>query len=290
MLHAPLYSSVKDRSVSENHWFLFLRIQNKLVSKLQRSVPLSTISNKPAWVWEGWPEPGGQLTFRRFGGEFLTFVIIHQVVLVGAVRRSESDEEWKSSWVTEFKSIPVSTCESGLYEQRVFPLYSQYECQKYFYELIMRGKEYFALWFIPLKSSSWISIFNLLFSSFFHSFKLFSARRPLTSPLYLFQGTSDFCVSPDKFLLSQTKGVIGSGEFQRESCCVNGVVREAVTLTALQGEEKLTDDVFVFFTDIVHYYLYCNQTVSNPFQQVGNRKLLLNVGRWGRVRVRVTGS
>lgn len=23
-------------------------------------------------------------------------------------------------------------------------------------------------------------------------------------------------------------------------------------------------------TDIVHYYLYCNQTLTNPFQQVGN--------------------
>lgn len=26
----------------------------------------------------------------------------------------------------------------------------------------------------------------------------------------------------------------------------------------------------VFPTDIVHYYLYCNQTLSNPFQQVGD--------------------
>ncbi|KAA8581342.1 hypothetical protein FQN60_002923 [Etheostoma spectabile] len=42
-------------------------------------------------------------------------------------------------------------------------------------------------------------------------------------------GTSDFCVSPDKYLMSQTKGIIGA--------------------------------------DIVHYYLYCNQTLSNPFQQ-----------------------
>lgn len=42
-------------------------------------------------------------------------------------------------------------------------------------------------------------------------------------------GTSDFCVAPDRFLMSQTKGIIGG--------------------------------------DIVHYYLYCNQTLSNPFQQ-----------------------
>lgn len=27
------------------------------------------------------------------------------------------------------------------------------------------------------------------------------------------QGTSDFCVSPDKFLLSQTKGLVGTGQF-----------------------------------------------------------------------------
>ncbi|XP_057215030.1 protein tweety homolog 2 isoform X2 [Triplophysa rosa] len=42
-------------------------------------------------------------------------------------------------------------------------------------------------------------------------------------------GTSDFCVSPDKFLMNQTKDVISS--------------------------------------DIVHYYLYCSQTLPNPFQQ-----------------------
>nr|XP_055031869.1 protein tweety homolog 2 isoform X4 [Misgurnus anguillicaudatus] len=42
-------------------------------------------------------------------------------------------------------------------------------------------------------------------------------------------GTSDFCVSPDKYLMNQTKDVISS--------------------------------------DIVHYYLYCSQTLPNPFQQ-----------------------
>uniref|UniRef100_A0A671P4R3 Protein tweety homolog n=1 Tax=Sinocyclocheilus anshuiensis TaxID=1608454 RepID=A0A671P4R3_9TELE len=42
-------------------------------------------------------------------------------------------------------------------------------------------------------------------------------------------GTSDFCVAPDKFLMNQTKDVISS--------------------------------------DIVHYYLYCSQTLPNPFQQ-----------------------
>ncbi|XP_019721157.1 protein tweety homolog 2 isoform X1 [Hippocampus comes] len=42
-------------------------------------------------------------------------------------------------------------------------------------------------------------------------------------------GTSDFCVAPDKFIMSQIKGVIG--------------------------------------TDIVHYYVYCNQTLTNPYQQ-----------------------
>lgn len=44
-------------------------------------------------------------------------------------------------------------------------------------------------------------------------------------------------------------------------------------------------------TDIVHYYLYCNQTLTNPFQQVGNcsqevsshkeHKLSRNRGRVG---------
>uniref|UniRef100_A0A669DR12 Protein tweety homolog n=1 Tax=Oreochromis niloticus TaxID=8128 RepID=A0A669DR12_ORENI len=42
-------------------------------------------------------------------------------------------------------------------------------------------------------------------------------------------GTSDFCISPDKYIMSKTKDVISA--------------------------------------DIVHYYLYCNQTLSNPFQQ-----------------------
>ncbi|XP_026108050.1 protein tweety homolog 2-like isoform X2 [Carassius auratus] len=42
-------------------------------------------------------------------------------------------------------------------------------------------------------------------------------------------GTSDFCVAPDKFLMNQTKDVISS--------------------------------------DIVQYYLYCSQTLPNPFQQ-----------------------
>ncbi|CAB1338344.1 unnamed protein product [Coregonus sp. 'balchen'] len=42
-------------------------------------------------------------------------------------------------------------------------------------------------------------------------------------------GTSDFCVTPDKFIMNQTKDLISS--------------------------------------DIVHYYLYCSQTLTNPFQQ-----------------------
>ncbi|XP_072312589.1 protein tweety homolog 2 isoform X2 [Eucyclogobius newberryi] len=42
-------------------------------------------------------------------------------------------------------------------------------------------------------------------------------------------GTSDFCVAPETFLMSQTHGIVGG--------------------------------------DIVHYYLYCNQTRTNPFQQ-----------------------
>ncbi|XP_030611546.1 protein tweety homolog 2 isoform X3 [Archocentrus centrarchus] len=42
-------------------------------------------------------------------------------------------------------------------------------------------------------------------------------------------GASDFCVSPDKYIMSKTKDAISA--------------------------------------DIVHYYLYCNQTLSNPFQQ-----------------------
>ncbi|XP_041942004.1 protein tweety homolog 2-like isoform X3 [Alosa sapidissima] len=42
-------------------------------------------------------------------------------------------------------------------------------------------------------------------------------------------GTSDFCVSPDKFIVNQTRDFISA--------------------------------------DIVHYYLYCSQSLPNPFQQ-----------------------
>ncbi|KAG5832704.1 hypothetical protein ANANG_G00293960 [Anguilla anguilla] len=42
-------------------------------------------------------------------------------------------------------------------------------------------------------------------------------------------GTSDFCVSPDKFVMNHTKGHVSS--------------------------------------DVVHYYLYCSQSLPNPFQQ-----------------------
>ncbi|XP_061763674.1 protein tweety homolog 2 isoform X4 [Nerophis ophidion] len=42
-------------------------------------------------------------------------------------------------------------------------------------------------------------------------------------------GASDFCVAPDKYIMSQITGVVGA--------------------------------------DIVHYYVYCNQTLSNPYQQ-----------------------
>nr|XP_055043399.1 protein tweety homolog 2-like isoform X1 [Misgurnus anguillicaudatus] len=42
-------------------------------------------------------------------------------------------------------------------------------------------------------------------------------------------GTSDFCVSPDKYIINQTKDSLSS--------------------------------------DIAHYYLYCSQTLPNPFQQ-----------------------
>ncbi|KAI5618717.1 protein tweety-like 2 isoform X3, partial [Silurus asotus] len=45
-------------------------------------------------------------------------------------------------------------------------------------------------------------------------------------------GVSDFCVSPDKFIMNQTRNGISS--------------------------------------DIVHYYLYCSQTLPNPFQQVSH--------------------
>lgn len=53
---------------------------------------------------------------------------------------------------------------------------------------------------------------NLIILRPIHSFLCcFSFRCSHTTPA-LFQGTSDFCVSPDKYLLSQTKGIIGTGE------------------------------------------------------------------------------
>ncbi|NXK52824.1 TTYH2 protein, partial [Chauna torquata] len=53
-------------------------------------------------------------------------------------------------------------------------------------------------------------------------------------------GTSDFCVAPDKFIMNQTESDISTGK---------GWPRGA-------GE-----------IPVVHYYLYCEQSLSNPFQQ-----------------------
>ncbi|NWR80492.1 TTYH2 protein, partial [Centropus unirufus] len=50
-----------------------------------------------------------------------------------------------------------------------------------------------------------------------------------TMPLSSLQGTSDFCVAPDKFIMNQTESEISAV--------------------------------------VVHYYLYCDQSLSNPFQQ-----------------------
>ncbi|CAG06591.1 unnamed protein product [Tetraodon nigroviridis] len=68
-------------------------------------------------------------------------------------------------------------------------------------------------------------------------------------------GTSDFCVSPDRYLLSQTKGIIGTGEARRRRRRHTSVNRSVV------------HPLVVCLSDILHYYLYCNQTLSNPFQQ-----------------------
>ncbi|XP_009067584.1 PREDICTED: protein tweety homolog 2-like, partial [Acanthisitta chloris] len=50
-----------------------------------------------------------------------------------------------------------------------------------------------------------------------------------TMSLWSSQGTSDFCVAPDKFIMNQTDDAISA--------------------------------------EVVHYYLYCDQSLSNPFQQ-----------------------
>uniref|UniRef100_A0A8C5WM41 Protein tweety homolog n=1 Tax=Leptobrachium leishanense TaxID=445787 RepID=A0A8C5WM41_9ANUR len=50
-----------------------------------------------------------------------------------------------------------------------------------------------------------------------------------SSLAFVFQGASDFCVAPDKFIMNMTQDLITA--------------------------------------EVVHYYLYCSQTMRNPFQQ-----------------------
>ncbi|KAI4903788.1 hypothetical protein NFI96_016463 [Prochilodus magdalenae] len=53
-------------------------------------------------------------------------------------------------------------------------------------------------------------------------------------------GTSDFCVSPDKFIVNQTKELLSEGK------------------SFISAQH---------FLHTIHYYLYCSQTLPNPFQQ-----------------------
>ncbi|KAK3552795.1 hypothetical protein QTP86_022583, partial [Hemibagrus guttatus] len=55
-------------------------------------------------------------------------------------------------------------------------------------------------------------------------------------------GASDFCVAPDKFIVNQTKAFLREGKW------------------VYNGSQHLMHY-------IAHYYLYCSQTLPNPFQQ-----------------------
>ncbi|XP_066521154.1 protein tweety homolog 2 isoform X2 [Hoplias malabaricus] len=75
------------------------------------------------------------------------------------------------------------------------------------------------------KQSRWLLTTMMVFGVF----TLILSWASLGADIATAVGTSDFCVSPDKFIMNQTKGIISS--------------------------------------EIVHYYLYCDQTLPNPFQQ-----------------------
>ncbi|XP_076856641.1 protein tweety homolog 2 isoform X3 [Brachyhypopomus gauderio] len=64
-------------------------------------------------------------------------------------------------------------------------------------------------------------------------------------------GISDFCVSPDKFIMNQTKDAISS--------------------------------------DIVHYYLFCSQTLYNPFQQFALQSLTVFQRSLATMQVQIQG-
>ncbi|XP_013865934.1 protein tweety homolog 2 isoform X2 [Austrofundulus limnaeus] len=87
-------------------------------------------------------------------------------------------------------------------------------------------------------------------------------------------GTSDFCVSPDKYIMSQTKGIITADIVHYYLYC--GWTSLGADLATAVGTSDfcVSPDKYIMSqtkgiitADIVHYYLYCNQTLSNPFQQ-----------------------
>ncbi|NWI18553.1 TTYH2 protein, partial [Crypturellus soui] len=67
-------------------------------------------------------------------------------------------------------------------------------------------------------------------------------------------GTSDFCVAPDKFILNVTESELSAGRGGARP-------RSAPVPPALAATPPLC------FAEVLHYYVYCEQSRSSPFQQ-----------------------
>lgn len=90
------------------------------------------------------------------------------------------------------------------------------------------------------------------------------------------QGTSDFCVAPDKFIMNQTESEISAGKDRprgtpKHPWGLKGAVLCAeppphAAFNPLGGLTLLC--CLICFAEVAHYYLYCEQSLSNPFQQV----------------------
>lgn len=95
----------------------------------------------------------------------------------------------------------------------------------------------------------------------------------LTMSLSPPQGTSDFCVAPDEFIMNQTESDISAGERQlgagpqcSPKACLG--IWGGPELSAALCPPGHSHPRLPFFAAVVHYYLYCEQSLSNPFQQV----------------------
>lgn len=101
---------------------------------------------------------------------------------------------------------------------------------------------------------------------FFFPFLFFSFFTGLQCCCVFSQATSDFCVSPDKFIVEQTKDVLTAGDLLSLSLSL----RRTSTSSSLAGAVLISPGLSCppFPSDVAHYYLFCSPNLPNPFQQV----------------------